>query len=166
MQAGTTVVSAGSLHTPALLLRSGILSNGNVGRHLRLHPSFAVQAFYDSADHLPSGPSWNGPMFTAYSRQNAHWDDPAKPYGSLLSVSALLPPQLAANIPFQSGEQFQKDVLSLGRGAAFVLYNRDGGEGGCVTLGPDVCPFTFFAASVTVIYFLWKLQIFLADENR
>ncbi|RHZ03960.1 hypothetical protein DYB31_015115 [Aphanomyces astaci] len=37
VKAKTVVCCAGSLHTPALLLRSG-LSNPNIGRHLRLHP--------------------------------------------------------------------------------------------------------------------------------
>lgn len=33
------VSSAGSVHTPALLLRSGIRARGNVGANLRLHPA-------------------------------------------------------------------------------------------------------------------------------
>ncbi|RQM20819.1 hypothetical protein B5M09_010240 [Aphanomyces astaci] len=37
VKAKTVVCCAGSLHTPALLLRSG-LRNPNIGRHLRLHP--------------------------------------------------------------------------------------------------------------------------------
>ena len=36
------VASAGALHTPALLLRSKIRVNGNVGKNLRLHPATAV----------------------------------------------------------------------------------------------------------------------------
>lgn len=32
----------GSLHTPALLLRSGVTCQGNVGRNLRLHPACGV----------------------------------------------------------------------------------------------------------------------------
>lgn len=33
------MVSCGSVHSPALLLRSGVTVGGNVGRHLRLHPA-------------------------------------------------------------------------------------------------------------------------------
>ena len=36
------ISSAGTLHTPALLLRSKISVNGNVGKNLRLHPATAV----------------------------------------------------------------------------------------------------------------------------
>lgn len=42
LRAGTVVCSAGALHSPALLLRSKIKVNGNVGRNLRLHPATAV----------------------------------------------------------------------------------------------------------------------------
>jgi long-chain-alcohol oxidase len=42
LRANTVVAAAGSLHTPALLLRSKLSVNGNVGRHLRLHPATAV----------------------------------------------------------------------------------------------------------------------------
>ena len=38
------VASGGSLHTPALFLRSGVSCRGNVGRHLHLHVGAAVAA--------------------------------------------------------------------------------------------------------------------------
>lgn len=37
----------GSLHTPALLLRSGVRCGGNVGAHLRLHPATGIVARFD-----------------------------------------------------------------------------------------------------------------------
>jgi hypothetical protein len=40
------VASAGALHTPALLLRSGIKGQGNTGRHLRLHPATVAVGFF------------------------------------------------------------------------------------------------------------------------
>ncbi|RHY63313.1 hypothetical protein DYB30_002553 [Aphanomyces astaci] len=45
VKAKTVVCCAGSLHTPALLLRSG-LRNPNIGRHLRLHPVVTVHGFF------------------------------------------------------------------------------------------------------------------------
>ncbi len=44
--ADCVVACAGALHTPALLLRSGVTVNGNVGRNLRLHPATAVMGIY------------------------------------------------------------------------------------------------------------------------
>ena len=46
IRAKYVVSSAGSLHTPALLLRSKITCKGNVGRHLHLHPATAVIGLY------------------------------------------------------------------------------------------------------------------------
>ena len=46
IRANCVVSSAGSLHTPALLLRSKITCRGNVGRHLHLHPATAVFGLY------------------------------------------------------------------------------------------------------------------------
>lgn len=42
LRAPIVISSCGSLHTPALLLRSGITCGGNVGRNLRLHPATCV----------------------------------------------------------------------------------------------------------------------------
>ena len=42
--APVVVASGGSLHTPALLLRSGVTCRGNVGKHLHLHVGAAVAA--------------------------------------------------------------------------------------------------------------------------
>lgn len=42
VRARAVVAAAGSLHSPALLLRSGVKCGGNVGRHLRLHPATFV----------------------------------------------------------------------------------------------------------------------------
>ena len=44
--AGVVVSSCGSLHTPALLLRSG-LKNKHIGRHLALHPVAGVAGLFD-----------------------------------------------------------------------------------------------------------------------
>lgn len=40
------VACAGALHTPALLLRSGVTVSGNVGANLRLHPATVVTAVF------------------------------------------------------------------------------------------------------------------------
>ena len=45
-RAARVVSSAGALHTPALLLRSNIRVNGNVGKNLRLHPATAVNGVF------------------------------------------------------------------------------------------------------------------------
>ena len=46
------VSSAGSVHTPALLLRSGITARGNVGANLRLHPATFICAAFPQVNAL------------------------------------------------------------------------------------------------------------------
>lgn len=53
------VSSAGSLHTPALLLRSGIGCGGNVGKHLRLHPAVLALGIFPASQPLAKG-CWAG----------------------------------------------------------------------------------------------------------
>lgn len=47
VHAPIVVSSCGSIHTPALLLRSGITGGGTVGTNLRLHPATGLVAQFD-----------------------------------------------------------------------------------------------------------------------
>ena len=40
------IAAGGALHTPALLLRSGVTVGGNVGANLRMHPATVVTATF------------------------------------------------------------------------------------------------------------------------
>lgn len=53
--APVVVSSGGAIHSPALLLHSGITVNGNVGSNLHLHPATAVLATFPS--EVPAHPS-------------------------------------------------------------------------------------------------------------
>lgn len=69
VRATLVVVSAGALHSPALLLRSGIgagaqltrhgisvvVARNGIGRNLQEHPSIGVSAFLPLASRLPAG---------------------------------------------------------------------------------------------------------------
>jgi choline dehydrogenase-like flavoprotein len=54
IRARRVIVAAGAVETPALLQRSG-LGNGNVGKHLRLHPTTAVVGLYDEPVYAGTG---------------------------------------------------------------------------------------------------------------
>lgn len=93
-KAPLVVASAGSIHSPALLLRSGITVNGNVGKHLRLHPAGStVHVFPEvvNGEHRGKINMWDGPMMTAWSTDAPDWE--GKGYGPMVScpsVSSLL----------------------------------------------------------------------------
>jgi choline dehydrogenase-like flavoprotein len=54
VHAERVIVAAGAVEGPALLQRSG-LGNGDVGEHLRLHPTTAVVGIYDAPVYAASG---------------------------------------------------------------------------------------------------------------
>ena len=48
------ISSAGSLHTPGVLRRSGLV-NSNIGRNLRLHPGSMIFGFFDEPIDMHMG---------------------------------------------------------------------------------------------------------------
>lgn len=49
------ISAAGSIHSPALLLRSGITCGGNVGTNLRLHPCTVVVGVFPEDQSAGAG---------------------------------------------------------------------------------------------------------------
>ena len=124
------VVAAGALHSPCLLLRSG-LRRGGVGKRLRLHPVTGVEATYDKEVAV-----WGGAPMTTVSEVDA-----AGPrgdgYGARLEVPSIHPGLMAAAIAWRSGAAFKAAMSRVRRTAATIVLQRDGGDGGRVTLGED-----------------------------
>lgn len=60
----SVVVSAGSLNSPAILLRSRV-RNPNIGRNLHLHPCTYVTAYFDEQIN-----PWEGAIMTAVSARD------------------------------------------------------------------------------------------------
>lgn len=82
-KAPLVVSSAGSINSPALLLRSGITVNGNVGKHLHLHPAAVAPAVFSEPEHGRIN-MWEGPMMTAYSPDAPDWEGSG--YGPMVST--------------------------------------------------------------------------------
>jgi long-chain-alcohol oxidase len=121
VRARAVVLAAGSLHTPAILLRSG-LGGPAVGRYLRLHPVTAVWGrFEERVD------PWTGYLQTRYSDEFADLD--GQGHGFKFETAPLHPLFPAAFIGWGDGAEFKRDVLSLGHiGVAGILL-RDRGHG-------------------------------------
>lgn len=103
VRAPLVVASAGSIHTPALLLRSGVRCGGNVGAHLRLHPAFGVMGVFDRKQPHDAGDKgrvtmFKGAMMLTYSLAAARWEEGG--YGAMVSVPSLHPGLLAACHPW------------------------------------------------------------------
>jgi choline dehydrogenase-like flavoprotein len=89
VRAQTVVVAAGSIHTPGLLLRSGIRSpSGQIGANLTLHPNAKVVAVFDEEVE-----GWKG-VHQAYQVREF------QEQGYLMAAVNVPPSVLAMGMPF------------------------------------------------------------------
>ena len=125
VEAERVVVAAGSLHTPALLLRSGV-EHEHLGRNLFIHPTVAVAARYPERVE-----PWHGPMMSVVSDEVAHLDGG---YGAKLETPPAHPALLGLALPWRSGAQHKAVMAEAAHLGAFIVLTRDR-TGGRVALG-------------------------------
>ncbi len=111
------VSAAGAIHTPALLMRSG-LTNPNIGRNLFLHPVGAVYARY--ADRVDS---WIGPPQTRLCDQFADLDGLG--YGFRIETSPAHPGLWGLGLPWFSGRQHRDLMRQLPYLGNLIVLTRD-----------------------------------------
>jgi long-chain-alcohol oxidase len=145
VRARAVVVSAGAIHSPALLKRSG-LENENIGKHLKLHPAAVVFGVFD--EELKP---WAGVMQALYSDQHRYLDDG---YGLKYETAAEHPHIFIPYSPWRgSREHFLlMEGMSSTVPIGVLLRDRDGGE---VRIGSDGEPIVRY-----------KLSPFDADHLR
>lgn len=124
VRAKRVVVAAGSLHSPALLLRSGITHPG-IGRNLFFHPTVVVAGFYK--DEMQP---WFGPMMTALDRGGMRLDGN---YGHWIETPPVHAGLAALALPWESPGRHREDVARMAHMGSFVVLTRDK-FGGRVTL--------------------------------
>ena len=132
VRAETVVVAAGSLHSPLLLMRSGLRSSA-LGRHLTLHPAFRVVSSFEERLN-----GWKGALQSAYSD---HFEE----QGITLTGLFVPPNVLAAAMP-GVGAAFAKRVQDIGRAAIFGGMVHDD-AGGRVWNGPGREPILTYRMS-------------------
>jgi len=120
IHAPTVVVACGSIESPALLLRSAI-GGPAVGKHLRLHPAFAVWGVYDEPIE-----GWNGQVQSALSDHFYNIEDG---YGFLIEAAGAFPAFTSPALPWRSGEQHKRLMSELRWMAPFITVARDHGSG-------------------------------------
>jgi choline dehydrogenase-like flavoprotein len=169
IHAPAVVVAAGSLETPALLLRSGI-GGPAVGAQLRLHPASLVSGIYDE----PQDP-WLGPAMAGVMNEFAEVNDG---FGYIIECVQHLPGLFTTVVPWLSGAQHKELTRKYRYRADWVFIVKDRG-GGTVTIDENGqslhwYPFTdeldrrnFREAAVTAIRMqeaAGAQQIFLAGQ--
>uniref|UniRef100_A0A7S0GZP3 Long-chain-alcohol oxidase n=1 Tax=Amorphochlora amoebiformis TaxID=1561963 RepID=A0A7S0GZP3_9EUKA len=116
------VVSAcGSLHTPLLLRRSGLV-NKHIGRNLRLHPVTGVYAQFKEEIN-----AFEGAPMTTVSNVVANLD--GKGYGARLEVPSIHPSLMASSLNWRGAAAAKADMLKALRFSLLIVLTRDSGSG-------------------------------------
>ncbi|MEM7313156.1 MAG: GMC family oxidoreductase, partial [Planctomycetota bacterium] len=111
------VVSAGAIHTPAILMRSG-LSNRNIGSNLHLHPVGGIFARYSEPVE-----AWKGAPQTRICEHFADLDGDG--YGVRLENSPAHPGLWGLALPWQGGKRFRELMHQIPHLANTIVLTRD-----------------------------------------
>jgi long-chain-alcohol oxidase len=133
----SVVAACGAIHTPALLLRSG-LRNENIGRHLHLHPVSNVCGVFEEEIR-----PWEGTMQAIYSDEHRFFTGN---YGVKYETTALQPVIAVAVLPWREPEHFRSLLGKLANTTAIGVLLRDR-DGGRVTLDSEGNPVAHYAMS-------------------
>jgi choline dehydrogenase-like flavoprotein len=135
VRAPLVVVAAGSLESPALLLRSGI-GGPAAGRNLRVHPCTAVNGDYGVDQR-----AWWGPPHAALVDEFAN---PGDGYGFLIEATQYTTGLAASAVPFTTAEEHKQALADLRYSATTIGLVRDSG-GGRVELTADGAALPFYS---------------------
>ncbi|KAL2827599.1 hypothetical protein BDW59DRAFT_56234 [Aspergillus cavernicola] len=121
IRARKVIVSCGSLHSPLLLLRSGI-KNSNIGRNLYLHPVAISTAVFDEAIR-----PWEGACLTTVMNEFENID--GQGHGFKLECVSMLPAAILPIFTWRDGLDFKLQVAKLSHSAGFITLIRDRDSG-------------------------------------
>ncbi|KAI2637294.1 GMC oxidoreductase [Xylaria nigripes] len=121
VKAKKVIVSAGTLSSPLLLMRSG-LKNPQIGRNLHLHPVVNVHASFDK-----DVKGWEGGIITSVCTTFENLD--GKGHGVKLETSSALPYVTLLNHPYQGSLQWKLDALRVRQMNNFISIARDRDKG-------------------------------------
>jgi long-chain-alcohol oxidase len=130
VRAKAVALAAGAIHTPAIMVRSG-MNGGQVGKNLMIHPVLITWGVFDEEVR-----PWDGTLGATFSDELLDMGDG---YGIKYEQAATPPSILAIFAPWrgsrESAELMQSMKYTVGYGA--LQRARDGGE---VVVGPDGLP--------------------------
>ena len=138
VRARRVVVAGGAVHTPALLLRSG-LRHPHLGQHLHLHPTVIVAARYPWLMH-----SWHGPSMSIVNDHYALLG--GTNFGAKLETPPTHPGLLSMVMPWQSGPQHRELMAHADHLGSFIVLTRDR-DGGQVRVDKHGAPLLSYRLS-------------------
>jgi choline dehydrogenase-like flavoprotein len=116
VRAPTVVIAAGSIESPALLLRSGV-AHSALGRNLYLHPTSAVAGIYPESMR-----TWDGPPQTVMTDEHAALDGN---YGVRLEAAPAHPGLHALALPWYGAREHRAKMQTIARVSATIALTRD-----------------------------------------
>ncbi|KAI9166899.1 Long-chain-alcohol oxidase FAO2 [Paramyrothecium foliicola] len=117
IKAKKIIISAGSLWSPLLLMKSHI-QNPQVGQNLHIHPCNFVTAVYQENTE-----PWEGPIISSYCAEFDNLDE--KGYGVKLETTCMVPYTFIATQPWTSSLDAKLQLLKYPRMASFISLTRD-----------------------------------------
>ncbi|MEL6823102.1 MAG: GMC family oxidoreductase N-terminal domain-containing protein, partial [Calditrichota bacterium] len=137
IKAEKIILAAGSIHTPAVLMRSGI-EHPQIGKNLYFHPTSAVTACYENDVN-----SWWGQMMSAVSDEFTRLDGN---YGFKLETPPVHSGTIGLAMPWTSGREHKAGMLKAKKRANFIVLTRDR-DSGSVTLSKSRKPVLHYTIS-------------------
>lgn len=131
IKAKAIIVSAGTIHTPAILMRSG-LTNRNIGQNLYLHPTTVITGLFE--DRIEP---WRGAPLTRVVKDWLNLD--GNGYGVWLENAPAHPGLNGLANPWTSGREHKRVVQHLAHTANIIILNRDR-DAGHIKLSQDGKP--------------------------
>ncbi len=116
----TVIVAAGAIHSPLLLMRSGV-DGTELGRNLSLHPTAPVAGLYEQPVR-----TWEGPPQTIVCDELAEIDGP---YGVRFESAPAHPGLLALCTPWTEARDHRRRMQDVSRYGATIALVRDRGRG-------------------------------------
>ncbi|KAJ5779920.1 hypothetical protein N7457_005080 [Penicillium paradoxum] len=122
IKAKKVIVSAGTLQSPLLLLRSG-LKNSHIGRNLYLHPVLGCMALFDEETY-----PWEGSALTTAVTEFEDLDGHG--HGAKIESVSMLPPVVMPMFPWRDALDYKLWAANFRHSTSFIplLKDRDPGR--------------------------------------
>ncbi|KAF1811709.1 hypothetical protein P152DRAFT_449983 [Eremomyces bilateralis CBS 781.70] len=121
IKAKRVIVSAGTMQSPLLLLRSG-LKNKNIGRHLKAHPVNVVGLIYDQETR-----PWEGGILTSVVNEFENLDGHG--HGAKIETAVMLPSTFLTFPVWRDAVDWKRLATKTRHAASMFAMARDIGEG-------------------------------------
>ncbi|KAF2665538.1 long-chain fatty alcohol dehydrogenase [Microthyrium microscopicum] len=121
IKAKRVIISAGTMHTPTILMRSR-LTNKHIGSNLKLHPVCVVGSVYDEEVR-----PWEGGILTAVVSNYENLD--GKGHGVKLEATSMLPSTWLAFPVWRGSVDWKMLALNMKHMTGHISLARDEGSG-------------------------------------